>query len=133
MLFLTRHLSLVTRHCFTMSFREIDDEVRERRTAHWPREIKAWLREIFMEDWNLKLLALAITLGLWYAVTGQRTPATVRLPKVPLQFRLPEKMEISNDLHNEVEVVLTGNKLELDRIKHGDLVVYVDVSKYAPG
>lgn len=116
-----------------MSFREIDDEVRERRAAHWPREVKAWLREIFVEDWSLKLLALAITLGLWYAVTGQRTPATVRLPNVQLQFRLPEKMEISNEPHDQVEVVLTGNKRELDRIKRSDLVVYVDVSKYAPG
>jgi YbbR domain-containing protein len=117
-----------------MSFREIDDEeVAPRRTARWPREVKAWLREIFIEDWNLKLLALAITLGLWYAVTGQRTPATVRLPNVQLQFRLPEKMEISNEPHDQVEVVLTGNKRELDRIKRGELVVYVDVSKYSPG
>jgi YbbR domain-containing protein len=119
-----------------MSFREIDDDdegVAPRRTSRLPREIKAWLREIFIEDWNLKLLALAITLGLWYAVTGQRTPATIRLRNVQLQFRLPEEMEISNEPRDEVEVVLTGNKRELDRIKRGDLVAYVDVSRYAPG
>lgn len=119
-----------------MSFREIDDDddaVAPRRTSRVPRAIKTWLREIFIEDWNLKLLALAITLGLWYAVTGQRTPATIRLRNVQLQFRLPEEMEISNEPRDEVEVVLTGNKQELDRIKRGDLVAYVDVSRYAPG
>ncbi|HYY56067.1 MAG TPA: CdaR family protein [Pyrinomonadaceae bacterium] len=118
-----------------MSFREIDDDDNEapRRTSRWPREVKAWLREIFVEDWNLKLLALAITLGLWYAVTGQRTPSTIRLRNVQLQFRLPEEMEISNEPRDMVEVVLTGNKRELDRIKRGDLVAYVDISKYAPG
>jgi YbbR domain-containing protein len=118
-----------------MSFREIDDDeaVAPRRTSRVPSAVKAWLREIFIEDWNLKLLALAITLGLWYAVTGQRTPETRRLRNVQLQFRLPEEMEISNEPRDEVEVVLTGNKRELDQIKRSDLVAYIDVSRYAPG
>jgi YbbR domain-containing protein len=116
-----------------MAFSEIDEDDAPRRRAQWPREVKAWLREIFIEDWNLKLLALAITLGLWYAVTGQRKPSTIRLRNVQLQFRLPEEMEISNEPRDLVEVVLTGNKSELDRIKRGDLVAYVDISRYAPG
>jgi hypothetical protein len=29
-----------------------------------------WLRRIFIEDWSLKLLALAITLVLWFVVSG---------------------------------------------------------------
>jgi hypothetical protein len=29
------------------------------------------LRRIFVEDWSLKLLALAITLVLWFLVTGR--------------------------------------------------------------
>lgn len=29
------------------------------------------LRRIFVEDWSLKLLALAITLGLWFLVSGR--------------------------------------------------------------
>lgn len=29
------------------------------------------MRRIFIEDWNLKLLALAITLVLWFAVSGR--------------------------------------------------------------
>lgn len=118
-----------------MAFSEVDDEdeVVPRRGSQWAREVKAWLRAVFVEDWNLKLLALAITLGLWYAVTGQRTPSTIRLRNVQLQFRLPEEMEISNEPRDMVEVVLTGNKRELDRIRRSDLVAYVDISRYAPG
>src|SRR5437588_12237055 len=29
-----------------------------------------WLRRVFIEDWSLKLLALAITLILWFVVSG---------------------------------------------------------------
>lgn len=116
-----------------MAFSEVDDEheVVPRRSSQWAREVKAWLRAVFVEDWNLKLLALAITLGLWYAVTGQRTPSTIRLRNVQLQFRLPEEMEISNEPRDMVDVSVTGR--DLGRIKRSDLVVYVDISQYAPG
>jgi hypothetical protein len=33
--------------------------------------IERWLRRIFLEDWSLKLLALAITLVLWFLVSGR--------------------------------------------------------------
>src|ERR1051326_2312582 len=32
---------------------------------------RRWLRRIFIEDWSLKLLALAITLVLWFLVSGR--------------------------------------------------------------
>jgi YbbR domain-containing protein len=114
-----------------MPFREVDEE--SGRVTRLQREARSWLRQIFIEDWNLKLLALAITLGLWFAVTGQRVPATVRLPRVQLSFRLPTDMEISNDPRDEVEVTLTGSKRDLDRLNGRDLVAYVDVSDMKPG
>jgi YbbR domain-containing protein len=114
-----------------MPFREIDEE--EGRFAHWPRAARAWLRRIFVEDWNLKLLALAITLGLWFGVTGQRAPATTRLRGVQLNFQLPANMEISNDPRTEVEVTLTGSKRDLDGLNVRDLTANVDVSNMKPG
>lgn len=95
--------------------------------------VQRWLREIFVEDLGLKLLALAITLVLWYAVTGQRTPATIHLRGVHLNFHLPNDMEISNEPRTEVEVALTGNKNVLERINARELVAYVDVSDFKPG
>jgi hypothetical protein len=36
-----------------------------------PSSVERWLRRIFVEDWGLKLLALAITLVLWFVVSGR--------------------------------------------------------------
>ena len=36
-----------------------------------PSTAERWLRRIFIEDWGLKLLALAITLVLWFVVSGR--------------------------------------------------------------
>lgn len=114
-----------------MAFRETDE--RPSGLAQLPREAKTWLHELFLEDWTLKLLALAITLGLWYGVTGQRTPQTIRLPRIPLDFQLPNDMEISNDPRREVDIVVTGSAHVLDQIKMRDLIARVDVRDYKPG
>ncbi|HEX8847413.1 MAG TPA: CdaR family protein [Pyrinomonadaceae bacterium] len=113
-----------------MSFPDLDEVTkRPQRKPHWT---KRWLREIFVEDLGLKILALVIAIALWYGVTGQRTPTTIRVPRVPLNFRLPNNMEISNDPRMDVEVTLTGNKRDLDTINVRDLTVNVDVSDLKP-
>jgi hypothetical protein len=48
-----------------MPFLESRDATRAQSTA------ERWLRRIFIEDWGLKLLALAITLALWFGVSGR--------------------------------------------------------------
>lgn len=114
-----------------MSFREIDEEVRRQvRKPHWA---ERWLRVIFIEDWGTKLLALLISLALWYGVTGQRKPTTIRVPRVPLNFRLPGNLEISNEPRTEVEITLTGSKRALDTLNVRDLVANVDASDLTPG
>jgi YbbR domain-containing protein len=114
-----------------MAFRNTDEGASS--LARLPREARSWLHEIFLEDWTLKLLALAITLGLWYGVTGQRAPQTIRLPRVQLDFQLPNDMEISNDPRREVDITVTGSKHALDQINMRDLIARVDVQDYKPG
>jgi YbbR domain-containing protein len=114
-----------------MSFREIDEGLR--RQVRTPHRAERWLRVIFVEDWGTKLLALVISIALWYGVTGQRKPTTIRVPRVPLNFRLPSDTEISNEPRTEVEITLTGNKRALDAINVRDLVANVDVSELKPG
>ena len=94
---------------------------------------RRWLHDLLFADWGLKLLALAITLGLWFAVTGQRVPTTARLRKVPLFFVLPNEMEISNEPRDEVDVTLRGSKRVLDAIKASDVSLSYDASSYRPG
>ena len=92
-----------------------------------------WARALLFEDWSLKLLALVITLGLWYGVTGQRTPATIRLHGVPLVFLRPDDLEISNDPRDNVEITLHGSKRALDTLNARDLVASVDLRSTKPG
>ena len=114
-----------------MPFPELNDgQRRPAQKAHWAQR---WLREIFVQDLGLKVLALLISLALWYGVTGQRAPTTIRVPRVPLNFRLQNNTEISNEPRTDVEVTLTGSKRALDAINVRDLVVNVDVADLSPG
>jgi len=92
-----------------------------------------WLRKMFLDDLLLKILALALTLGLWYGLTAQRAPATIRLPGIQLGFHLPGDMEISNDPRDKIEATLTGSHQALDRINVRDLTAYVDISDRKQG
>jgi YbbR domain-containing protein len=114
-----------------MAFTERDES--SGKIPSWISEAPSWLRGLFLDDWSLKLLALVITLGLWWGVNGQRTSATVRIAGVQLSYRLPSQMEISNDPRREVQVTLTGSERLLQRINSRDLVAFVDLSDYQPG
>ena len=94
---------------------------------------RRWLRALFLEDWTLKALALLITLGLWYAVTTQRAPATKRLHDVPLEFLLPDNVDIGNDPVDKVDVMLEGSQDKLAVLTARDLVAQVDVTQLLPG
>jgi hypothetical protein len=94
---------------------------------------RRWLRALLFEDWTLKLMALAVTLGLWYAVTTQRAPATVRLRAVQLDFVLPEGVEIGNDPLDEVDVTLEGSQGKLAELNARSLVARADVTDLRPG
>lgn len=91
------------------------------------------LRKLFLEDWGLKLLALAITISLWLGVTGQNKPVTLRVTGVQLNFLQPGGLEISNEPPGTVDVILTGSKDKLDRIGPRDLIATVDLSDQKAG
>src|SRR6478672_3265182 len=101
--------------------------------ARIPTAPERWLRKLFLEDWGLKLLALAITIALWLGVTGQNKPVTLRVNGVQLNFLRPSGLELSNDPPGTVDVTLTGSKEKLDRIGPRDLVANVDLGDQKPG
>src|ERR1700745_3995130 len=43
----------------------------------FPESVERWLRRIFVEDWSLKLLALTITLALWFFVSAHQSEREV--------------------------------------------------------
>jgi len=101
--------------------------------ARIPTAPERWLRKLFLEDWGLKLLALAITISLWLGVTGQNKPVTLRVNGVQLNFLQPAGLEISNEPPTAVDVILTGSKDKLDRIGPRDLIANVDLSDQKAG
>lgn len=103
------------------------------RLPHAPNATERWLRRIFVEDWSLKLLALAITLGIWFVVTGQRTPIKRQFRGVQLNFNVPTGIEIGNNPAEEVAITLSGPRSDLERINARDLVANVDVTDRKPG
>ena len=90
------------------------------------------LRRIFVEDWSLKLLSLAIAIVLWLLVTGQNQPVTAHV-NVQLNFIRPQALEISNDPPRTVDVMLTGSRNKLDDLTSLDLVATVDLSAQGAG
>jgi YbbR domain-containing protein len=91
------------------------------------------LRKVFLEDWVMKLVALAITFGLWFGVTGLSTPTTQRLTSIRLQLRYSNNIEVTNSPIEEVDLVVTGDKRKLAQVVKNDLVVSMDVSDLMPG
>lgn len=115
-----------------MPFQDIEDtEVAP--VPRSPTMLERLLRKLFIEDWNLKLLALAITAVLWLAVTGQNQPVTLRVSDVQLNFLKPDGLEISNEPPNHVEVFLRGSPDKLNQIGPRDLVATVDLTDQKAG
>jgi YbbR domain-containing protein len=92
-----------------------------------------WLRRIFVEDFKLKLLALGITLVLWFAVTGQKRPSTKRLPGVQLSYMHSDGLAISNDPPPRVDITVSGSKDEIDQLNPSNLLATVVIGDNGTG
>jgi YbbR domain-containing protein len=114
-----------------MPFQDVD-EVETPELERRPSRAAKLARKIFLEDWSLKLLSLAIALVLWLVVTGQNQPVTAHV-NVQLNFIRPQSLEISNDPPRTVDVMLTGSRSKLDDLTALDLVATVDISDQQPG
>ena len=114
-----------------MPFQDVDETIiPEPRPV--PHRTQKLLRRIFVEDWSLKLLSLAIAIVLWLLVTGQNQPVTAHV-NVQLNFIRPPALEISNDPPRTVDVMLTGSRNKLDDLTSLDLVATVDISNQGAG
>src|SRR5688572_32341269 len=83
-----------------MPFQDVDEIDETTAPPPMPSRLEKLLRRIFIEDWSLKLLSLAIALVLWLVVTGQNEPVTAHV-NVQLNFIRPQSLEISNDPRSE--------------------------------
>ena len=115
-----------------MPFQDIDETTAPDLRRPAPSRTEVLLRRIFLEDWSLKLLSLAIAIVLWLLVTGQNQPVTAHV-NVQLNFIRPPALEISNDPPKTVDVMLTGSRNKLDDLTSLDLVATVDLTDQRSG
>ena len=91
----------------------------------------ALIERIFLRDWGTKLIALAITLAIWFGVTGQSV--TRRIRNVHVNYLQSNEMQITNEPIHEVEITITGDKQKIDRLKEEELVISADLSVIQAG
>jgi YbbR domain-containing protein len=91
------------------------------------------LQRIFLNDWLMKLIALFITLALWFGVTGLRPPIERRLENITLKIRVSNEMTITNLSVETVNLIVRGDKNRLDSIREEDIIVSLDLTTAQPG
>lgn len=90
------------------------------------------LRNLFLRDARLKLLALLIAFLLWS--TFRAEPPVEIGYLVPLEFRnIPESLELSGEIPTQVHVRVRGRSAVLRRLTPADLAVTVDLQGRAVG
>lgn len=81
---------------------------------------------------GLKILALAIATLLWVTMAGEHV--VERIVRVPLEMQnRPERLELTGNPPDEVEVQLKGSSGLLSRLQDGDVVAILDLESARPG
>jgi YbbR domain-containing protein len=73
----------------------------------------------FLHNWNLKLMSLVLAVALWSHVRGEVNPWETATFRVPLTYRLPDKMVLLNrdKIPAHVKVTLRAPRLRLRELK----------------
>src|SRR5260370_11531961 len=75
-----------------------------------------WLHRIFIEDWGLKLLALAITLVLWFVVSGREVEGEL-IVEPRLSGKPAAAYEVKEVLVTPAKVRVTGPASHVDALE----------------
>jgi YbbR domain-containing protein len=68
-----------------------------------------FIKNLLLENWNLKTTALLLALILWLFVRGE--PGAITVVDVPLEIQVPPSMEITNERPATIEVTMRGTAL----------------------
>ena len=97
--------------------------------------IQEYLKDYFLENTGLKVLALLITAVLWLSVAS-RPVAQVTLRNVPILFQnLPESqnLEVTDTDAPSAQVYLEGPRDIVDSIRPNEVTVFADMKSVEPG
>src|SRR5262249_18041485 len=91
-----------------------------------------WLRHLFIHNWRLKLVSLALATMLWAATAKE--PASEIGVNVPLEYQnVPANAEVITDAINTVEVRLRGPSTLIKEIGPKEISTTVDMGKMPLG
>src|SRR6266403_1330507 len=83
-------------------------------------------------NFGIKLLSLALAVGLWLAVT--RDPVAEVAVEVPIEFRnIPENLEISTESVPRAEIRVRGPQRIVRRLQPADIYYEIELSGMRPG
>jgi YbbR domain-containing protein len=90
------------------------------------------LRKIFLEDWFLKLVALLITLGLWYGVSVSSKKGTATMA-AQLAFRVSDNSILMSPGVQDVTIRVAGDDQTIDRLFGNDIRIAADLTQTPNG
>jgi YbbR domain-containing protein len=91
-----------------------------------------FLQRYVLHNLGLKLLSLALAVGLWLAVA--RDPMAEVPVDVPIEFRnIPENLEISSEKVPQAQIRVRGPERIIHRLQPSDVHVEIDLSHSGAG
>src|SRR5271169_3179696 len=94
------------------------------------------MRELFrryvLHNLGLKVLALAISVGLWWVVS--RDPTVESIVTAPIEFlHAPENLVMTADSPFEVQVAVSGPERIIRSMDQAEINAIIDLSEVKPG
>jgi len=94
--------------------------------------MSGFVQRTFLHNMGLKLVSLALAIGLWFAVA--RDPIAEVEMKVPIEFRnLPDNLEIDSASFTEAQIRVRGPERVIHRLQASDVRAQIDLSSVRPG
>jgi YbbR domain-containing protein len=91
-----------------------------------------FFRHYVLHNLGLKLVSLALAVGLWLAVA--RDPIAEVPVDVPVEFRnMPENLEISSENVPQAQIRVRGPERTIHRLQPSDVHVEIDLNHAGPG
>ena len=91
------------------------------------------LRRLVWYNFGLKVLSVALAVGLWLLITPEQKPAEVAL-RVPIEFlHVPEDLEISSEAVPDAQVRVRGPEVAVRQVRSTDMQVVVDLKGVKAG
>ncbi len=94
--------------------------------------MKEFFRRHVFHNLGIKMLSLALSVGLWLAVT--RDPVAEVAVEVPIEFRnIPENLEIDTESVPKAEIRVRGPQRIIRRLQPADIYAEIELSGMKPG